>query len=181
MDQPARERIEGEKRSHVTQSMSFQQNLIKASNTVGRRFGADVSIAQWRLSAVKFYRALRQRPDGRDTSLFLCCLDGVAAGAAAGELEAGPDHHFPLKATNTHGCIGQDQPQGPEADYCPQQLGLCLRQWEGTSGAGSLREVFFFHTIQLFRSKKGHSDSPLLPGALDDGGSCVQPLDMFPS
>lgn len=124
--------MEGEKRSHVAQSVSFQQNLIKASNTVGRRFRADVSVAQWRLSAVKFYRALRQRPDGRDSSLFLCCLDRVTTGAAAWELEAGPDHQFPLKATYPHGRVGQDQSQGPEADYCPQQLGLCLRQREGT-------------------------------------------------
>lgn len=135
MDCPARVGVEGEKRSHVAQPVSFQQNLIKASNTVGRRFRADVSIAQWRLSAVKFYRALRQRPDGRDTSWFLCLLDGVAAGAAAGaaagELEAGPDHKFPLKATCTHSCIGQDQAQGPEADYCPQEPGLCVWQQEG--------------------------------------------------
>lgn len=45
-------------RSYVAQPVSFQQNLIKASNTVGRRFRADVSIAQGRLSAVKLYRAL---------------------------------------------------------------------------------------------------------------------------
>lgn len=55
---PGQVRIEGEKRSHVAQSVSFQQNLIKASNTVGRRFRADVSIAQRRLSAVKLDRAL---------------------------------------------------------------------------------------------------------------------------
>ena len=51
-------RMEREERSHVAQPVSFQQDLIKASNSVGRRFRADVSIAQWRLSAVKLYRTL---------------------------------------------------------------------------------------------------------------------------
>lgn len=41
--------------------------------------------------------------------------------------------------------------------------------------------MFFFYTIQFFRSKEGHSDPPLLPRTLDDRGSCVQPLDVLPS
>lgn len=101
---------------------------------------------------------LRQCSDGRDTILLLCCLDSVATGAAGGELEAGPDHQFPLEAVHTHGCVGQDQSQGPEADYCPREPALCLGQREGAWGTGSLRQVFFFHTIQFFRSKEGHSD-----------------------
>lgn len=55
---PSQVRRGGETRSHAAQPVSFQQNLIKASNTVGRRFRADVSIAQRRLSAVKLDRAL---------------------------------------------------------------------------------------------------------------------------
>ena len=101
---------------------------------------------------------LRQRSDGLDTILLLCCPDGGAARAAGGELEAGPDHQFPLKATDTHCRVGQDQSQGPEADYCPQEPGLCRGQWEGAWGTGSLKQVFLFYTIQFFRSKEGHSD-----------------------
>lgn len=178
---PSQVRMECEERSHVAQPVSFQQDLIKASNTVGRRFRADVSIAQWRLSAVKLYRTLRQRSDGRDSSLSLCCLDSVAAGAAHGEREAGEDHQLPPEATSTHGGVGQDQSQGPEAGYCPQEPGLCLGQWQGTRETGDLRRVLFFHTIQFFRSQEGHSNSPLLPRAFDDRGSCVQPLDVLPS
>lgn len=101
---------------------------------------------------------LRQCSDGRDTVLLLCCLDRVATGAAGGELEAGPDHQFPLKAMHTHCCVGQDQSQGPEADYGPREPALCLGQREGAWGTGSLKQVFFFYTIQFFRSKEGHSD-----------------------
>lgn len=178
---PSQVRREGEPRSLVARPVSFQQNLIKASNTAGRRFGADVSVAQWRLSAVELDRALRQRSDGRDTTLSVCCPDGGAARAARGELEAGPDHQFPLEAADTHGRVGQDQSQGPEADYGPQGPGLCLGQREGAWGTGSLEQVFFFYTVQFFRSKEGRSDCPPLPRALDDRGSCMQPLDVSPS
>lgn len=41
--------------------------------------------------------------------------------------------------------------------------------------------MFFFHTIQFFRSKEGHSDPPLSPRTLDDRGSRVQLLDVLPS
>ena len=57
-------RLGGEKRSHVAWPVSFQQDLIKASNTVGRGSRAGVSVAQRRLSAVKPDRAL-----GRETQL----------------------------------------------------------------------------------------------------------------
>lgn len=43
MAQPGED--EGETRSHVAQPVSFQQDLIKASSTVGQRFRADISIA----------------------------------------------------------------------------------------------------------------------------------------
>lgn len=38
---------------HVARPVSFQQDLIKASNTVRRGSRAGVSVAQWRLSAVE--------------------------------------------------------------------------------------------------------------------------------
>ena len=57
-------RLGGEKRSHVARPVSFQQDLIKASNTVGRGSRAGVSVAQRRLSAAKPDRAL-----GRETQL----------------------------------------------------------------------------------------------------------------
>ena len=101
---------------------------------------------------------LRQRSDGRDSSLFLCCLDSVAAEAAHGEWEAGEDHQPPPEAASTHSGVGKDQSQGPEAGYCPQEPGLCLGQWKGARGTGDLRRVLFFHTIQFFRSEEGHSD-----------------------
>lgn len=126
-------------------------------------------------------RALRQCSDGCDTSLSLGHLDCVATGAPHGELEAGPDHQLPLKAADTHSCVGQDQAQGPEADYCRQEAGLCLWQQEGARGKGNLRQVVFFHTIQFFRSKEGHSNSPPPPRALDDCGSCMKPPHVFPS
>lgn len=122
------------RRSLVDQPVFLQQNLIKASNTVGRRFRADVSVAQWRLPAVKLYRALRQCSDGRDPSLVLCSLDGVTTGAACGKLKAGADHQLPLKATHTHTRISQDQSEGPEADYCPLEPGLLWLQWGGAQG-----------------------------------------------
>lgn len=130
---------------------------------------------------MKLYGALRQCSNGHDTSLVLCCLDTVVAGLSQGKLEAGEDHQLPLKAVHTHGCIGQDHSQGPEADYCPSEPGLRWGQRGGAQGTGNWRHGFFFHTIQFFRGKAGHSESPLLPGALDDGGSHMQPLDVFPS
>lgn len=132
-------RLGGEKRSHVARPVSFQQDLIKASNTVGRGSRAGVSVAQRRLSAVKPDRALRQRSDGQDSGLFLGCLDGTAPGAAHGELEAGEDHQLPLKAVNTHSCVGQGQSQGPEAGYCALEPGLSRGQRTGARGAGSVR------------------------------------------
>lgn len=130
--------------------------------------GLCLCLPQWGLKDPELSRAgvpschtayLRQCSDGHDASLFLlCCLDGVGTGAAHGQLEAGPDHQFPLKAAYAHRRVGQDQSKGPEADYCPQEPGLCLGQREGAWGMGSLRQVFFFHTIQFFRSKAGHSD-----------------------
>lgn len=115
-------RLGGEKRSHVARPVSFQQDLIKASNTVGRGSRAGVSVAQRRLSAVKPDRALRQRSDGQDSGLFLGCLDGAAPGAAHGELEAGEDHQLPLKAVNTHSCVGQGQSQGQRRVIAPWSL-----------------------------------------------------------
>lgn len=50
---PSWVRLGGEKRSHVARPVSFQQDLIKASNTVRRGSRAGVSVAQWRLSAVE--------------------------------------------------------------------------------------------------------------------------------
>lgn len=73
-------------------------------------------------------RALRQCSDGCDTSLSLRYLDRVATGVPHRELEAGPDHQLSLKASDPHSCVGQDQSQGPEADYCCQEAGLCLWQ-----------------------------------------------------
>lgn len=71
---------------------------------------------------------LRQCPDGHDPGLVLCCLDGIAAGGAHGELEAGEDHQFPLKATDSHSRIGQDQAQGPESSCSSWEPALCLGQ-----------------------------------------------------
>ena len=82
---------------------------------------------------------LRQRSDGQDSGLFLGCLDGAAPGAAHGELEAGEDHQLPLKAVNTHSCVGQGQSQGPEAGYCALEPGLSRGQRTGARGAGSVR------------------------------------------
>ena len=58
----------------MDQPVSFQQNLIKACNAVGRRFRADVSIPQWRLSAVKLYRSL----EGRERDAALALVPGSA-------------------------------------------------------------------------------------------------------
>lgn len=52
---PGQVRDEAEKGSWP---VSVQQNLIKASDMAGPRLGADVSMAQGRLLAVKLYRAL---------------------------------------------------------------------------------------------------------------------------
>lgn len=67
-------------------------------------------------------------PDGHDPGLVLCCLDGIAAGGAHGELEAGEDHQFPLKATDSHSRVGQDQAQGPESSCSSWEPALCLGQ-----------------------------------------------------
>lgn len=55
---PTPARTEGEKGSHAAQTVSLQQNLIKASDTAGRRLRAGICMAQRRLSAVKLDRAL---------------------------------------------------------------------------------------------------------------------------
>lgn len=60
-------------RSKMDWAVSFQQNLIKASNTVGRRFRADVSVAQWRLSAVELYRTLGREREMNPSLSFLEC------------------------------------------------------------------------------------------------------------
>lgn len=97
---PSQVRREGEQRSHVAQPVPFQQNLIKTSNTVGRRFRTDVSVAQWRLSAVKLYRALGGERDagypGSRRSQGLKVPRGACAGNAGSKLWHGTHNVFSL-------------------------------------------------------------------------------------
>lgn len=138
----------------LTPAPAVTPGLCPLPSTVGREGSGAVLAGR----PARHTAHLRQRSDGRDSSLFLCCLDSVAAGAAHGEREAGEDYQLPPEATSTHGGVGQDQSQGPEAGYCPQEPGLCLGQWQGARGTGDLRRVLFFHTIQFFRSQEGHSN-----------------------